>query len=38
MTNAERKEFVRAHRTCVFGYNRKNHGPSMFIVLSLIHI
>jgi PPOX class probable F420-dependent enzyme len=32
MTSAERKEFVRHHRTCVFGYNRKNDGPSMSIV------
>jgi PPOX class probable F420-dependent enzyme len=32
MTNAERKEFISAHRTCVFGYNRKNDGPSMSIV------
>jgi nitroimidazol reductase NimA-like FMN-containing flavoprotein (pyridoxamine 5'-phosphate oxidase superfamily) len=28
----ERKEFVRSHRTCVFGYNRKHDGPSMSIV------
>jgi len=32
MNNAERKEFVRAHRTAVFGYNRRNDGPSMSIV------
>jgi len=28
----ERKEFVGAHRTAIFGYNRKNDGPSMSIV------
>lgn len=25
----ERREFVRKHRTAVFGYARKEHGPSM---------
>lgn len=32
MTNGERKEFVRTHRTCLFGYNRKHDGRSMSIV------
>jgi nitroimidazol reductase NimA-like FMN-containing flavoprotein (pyridoxamine 5'-phosphate oxidase superfamily) len=32
MDREERKAFVRAHRTCVFGYNRRNDGPSMSIV------
>src|SRR5271167_656608 len=32
MTAEERREFVRAHRTCVFGYGRKHDGPSMTIV------
>ncbi|NBP72215.1 MAG: pyridoxamine 5'-phosphate oxidase [Alphaproteobacteria bacterium] len=32
MNGAERREFVRTHRTCVFGYARKNHGPSMSCV------
>lgn len=32
MSHAERREFVHAHRMCVFGYNRQNHGPSMSIV------
>jgi PPOX class probable F420-dependent enzyme len=32
MDRAERREFVRKHRTCVFGYNRKNDGPAMTIV------
>jgi PPOX class probable F420-dependent enzyme len=28
----ERRQFVREHRTCVFGYARKAHGPAMTIV------
>jgi nitroimidazol reductase NimA-like FMN-containing flavoprotein (pyridoxamine 5'-phosphate oxidase superfamily) len=32
MGREERKAFVRAHRTCVFGYNRRHDGPSMSIV------
>lgn len=32
MDRAERREFVRKHRTCVFGYNRKNDGPAMTVV------
>lgn len=32
MDKAERREFVRNHRTCVFGYSRKNDGPAMTIV------
>ena len=32
MTGAERREFVRTHRTAVFGYNRGGAGPSMSIV------
>jgi nitroimidazol reductase NimA-like FMN-containing flavoprotein (pyridoxamine 5'-phosphate oxidase superfamily) len=32
MDREERKAFVRAHRTCVYGYNRRNDGPSMSIV------
>jgi nitroimidazol reductase NimA-like FMN-containing flavoprotein (pyridoxamine 5'-phosphate oxidase superfamily) len=32
MDREERKTFVRAHRTCVFGYNRRHDGPSMSIV------
>jgi nitroimidazol reductase NimA-like FMN-containing flavoprotein (pyridoxamine 5'-phosphate oxidase superfamily) len=32
MDREERKAFVRAHRTCVFGYNRRQDGPSMSIV------
>ncbi len=28
----ERREFVRTHRTCVFGYRRKHDGPAMSVV------
>jgi len=33
----ERRAFVRAHRTCVFGYSRKAHGPAMTIVYYLMN-
>jgi Pyridoxamine 5'-phosphate oxidase len=32
MPPSERREFVRTHRTCVFGYRRRNDGPAMSIV------
>ena len=32
MLPSERREFVRTHRTCVFGYARKDHGPAMTVV------
>jgi Pyridoxamine 5'-phosphate oxidase len=32
MLPSERREFVRTHRTCVFGYARRVDGPSMSIV------
>jgi len=32
MRPSERREFVRTHRTCVFGYARRADGPSMSIV------
>jgi PPOX class probable F420-dependent enzyme len=32
MNAEERRRFVREHRTCVFGYNRKAGPPSMSIV------
>ena len=32
MDRIERQEFVRKHRTCVFGYNRKNDGPAVTVV------
>jgi hypothetical protein len=31
---AQRRAFVRDHRTAVFGYPRREHGPSMSIVVS----
>lgn len=31
MESEERKQFVRSHRTCIIGYNRKNDGPSMSV-------
>ncbi len=32
MLPSERRQFVRTHRTCVFGYGRRADGPSMSIV------
>lgn len=32
MIPSERREFVRTHRTCVFGYRRRHDGPAMSIV------
>jgi PPOX class probable F420-dependent enzyme len=32
MNAEERRQFVRDHRTAVFGYQRKDHGPAMSIV------
>jgi PPOX class probable F420-dependent enzyme len=32
MDSSERRQFVRDHRTCVFGYARHEHGPAMTIV------
>jgi len=32
MLPSERREFVRTHRTAVFGYRRRNDGPGMSIV------
>jgi PPOX class probable F420-dependent enzyme len=29
---SERREFVRTHRTCVFGYRRRGDGPAMSVV------
>jgi PPOX class probable F420-dependent enzyme len=29
---AERRQFVRDHRTCIFGYGRRDHGPAMTVV------
>ena len=27
-----RRQFVRDHRTCIFGYGRQEHGPAMTVV------
>ena len=32
MTSEQRRQFVREHRTCVFGYARQEHGPAMTVV------
>lgn len=32
MNQKERRQFVRDHRTCVFGYARRAHGPAMTVV------
>jgi PPOX class probable F420-dependent enzyme len=32
MDREERRKFVRDHRTCIFGYNRKHDGPAMTVV------
>lgn len=32
MDREERRQFVRDHRTCIFGYNRREHGPAMTVV------
>ena len=32
MVPSERREFVRTHRMCVFGYGRRNDGPAMSVV------
>lgn len=36
MESEERKEFVRRHRTCIFGYNRQHDGPSMSVTYYMI--
>ena len=36
MDREGRKTFVRANRTCVFGYNRRHDGPSMSVVYYLM--
>jgi PPOX class probable F420-dependent enzyme len=32
VTGAERRGFVRSHRTAIFGYARRDHGPAMTVV------
>jgi PPOX class probable F420-dependent enzyme len=36
VTPEERRAFVRAHRTAIFGYNRREHGPAMTVVYYLM--
>lgn len=36
MTPEERRQFVRDHRTAIFGYNRREHGPAMTVVYYLM--
>lgn len=36
MNQEERRQFVRTHRTCIFGYSRKEHGPAMTVVYYLM--
>jgi hypothetical protein len=37
MTPQERRQFVRDHRTAIFGYNRAKDGPAMSIVFYCMH-
>jgi PPOX class probable F420-dependent enzyme len=32
MDHDKRRQFVREHRTCIFGYGRRNDGPAMTVV------
>ena len=32
MDREQRRQYVRDHRICVFGYSRKEHGPAMTVV------
>ncbi len=36
MDREERRQFVRDHRICVFGYDRKEHGPAMTVVYYVV--
>jgi PPOX class probable F420-dependent enzyme len=36
MDQAQRREFVLSHRTCIFGYNRKSDGPAMTVVYYIV--
>ena len=36
MNIEERKNFVEVHRTAVFGYNRKEDGPSLSVVYDVM--
>jgi hypothetical protein len=37
MDQQERRQFVYDHRTCVFGYPRKGHGPAMTVVYYVLN-
>lgn len=37
MTPEERRQFVRDHRTAIFGYNRREHGPAMTVVYYMMN-
>jgi PPOX class probable F420-dependent enzyme len=36
MNQEERRQFVHDHRTCIFGYARKSHGPAMTVVYYVV--
>jgi PPOX class probable F420-dependent enzyme len=36
VNRAERRDFVRTHRTCIFGYSRLHDGPAMTVVYYLM--
>ena len=36
MDQEQRREFVRTHRTAIYGFNRKNDGPAMSVVYYLM--
>ncbi len=36
MNREERRQFVHDHRTCIFGYSRKQHGPAMTVVYYVV--
>jgi PPOX class probable F420-dependent enzyme len=36
MNQEERRQFVYRHRTCIFGYARKEHGPAMTVVYYVV--
>ena len=36
MNREERRQFVHHHRTCIFGYSRKKHGPAMTVVYYVV--
>src|SRR5580658_8760343 len=36
MNQEERRQFVYNHRTCVFGYARRAHGPAMTVVYYVV--